>query len=90
MLKPLDQPLFSRKELFECCHVSPFALALKPAATHCFEYRLAQEAINLRKQAEGMPDSIRRDELLRKASQIDILNWWLTSPGLQAPEYLQS
>ena len=30
------------------------------------EERLDQEAINLRKQAEGMPLSIRRDELLRK------------------------
>lgn len=53
-----------------------------------FEYRLAQEAINLRKQAQGMPDSIRRDELLRKARQIDVaanVNKWLTSPGLRAP-----
>jgi hypothetical protein len=36
-----------------------------------FEYRLTQEAINLRKQAEGMPLSIRRDDLLRKATEID-------------------
>ena len=36
-----------------------------------FEYRLEDEAINLRKQAEGMPHGIRRDELLRKAGQID-------------------
>jgi hypothetical protein len=53
-----------------------------------FEYRLAQEAINLRKQAKGMPLGIRRDELLRKASQIDAaveVNKWLTSPGLCAP-----
>lgn len=53
-----------------------------------FEYRLAQEAINLRKQAEGMPHGIRRDELLRKAGQIDVasqINQWLTSPGLRAP-----
>jgi hypothetical protein len=51
-----------------------------------FEYCLAQEAINLRKQAEGMPDSIRRDELLRKAGQIDVaanVNKWLTSSGLR-------
>ena len=29
------------------------------------------EALNLRKQAEGMPDGIRRDELLRKANQAE-------------------
>ncbi|TAI64212.1 hypothetical protein CWO89_20080 [Bradyrhizobium sp. Leo170] len=53
-----------------------------------FEFRLTQEAINLRKQAEGMPRSIRRDELLRKARQIDVasqVNKWLTSPGMRAP-----
>jgi hypothetical protein len=53
-----------------------------------FEFRLAQEAISLRKQAEGMPLSIRRDELLRQASQIDAASQvtkWLTSPGMQAP-----
>jgi hypothetical protein len=53
-----------------------------------FEYRLAQEAISLRKQAEGMPLGIRRDELLQKAHQIDAasqVNEWLTSPGTQAP-----
>jgi hypothetical protein len=49
---------------------------------------LAQEAISLRKQADGMPLSIRRDELLRKARQIDaasLVNKWLTSPGMRAP-----
>jgi hypothetical protein len=53
-----------------------------------FEFRLEAEAINLRKQAEGMPHSIRRDELLRKAGQIDVaaqVSKWLTSPGLRAP-----
>jgi hypothetical protein len=53
-----------------------------------FEYRMAQEAIHLRKQAEGMPFGIRRDELLRKAGQIDVavqVNNWLGSPGLRAP-----
>ena len=42
-----------------------------PAQSSTFEYRLVQEAINLRKQAEGMPHGIRCDELLRKAHQID-------------------
>nr|WP_271503848.1 hypothetical protein [Bradyrhizobium sp. CCBAU 11357] len=53
-----------------------------------FEYRLAQEAINLRLQAKGMPAGVRRTELLRKARQIDVageINNWLTSPGLQPP-----
>jgi hypothetical protein len=53
-----------------------------------FEYRLAQEAINLRLQAKGMPVGVRRTELLRKARQIDVageVNKWLTSPGLQPP-----
>ena len=52
-----------------------------------FEYRLAQEAINLRKQAEGMPPGIRREELLRKADQTDVaaaVNKWLSS-GLVDP-----
>ena len=53
-----------------------------------FEYRLAQEAVNLRLQANGMPLGVRRTELLRKARQIDVageVNKWLTSPGLRAP-----
>jgi hypothetical protein len=53
-----------------------------------FEFRLIQEAYNLRKQAEGMPPSVRRDELLRKARQVDVavqVNNWLSSPGLRAP-----
>ncbi|RZN31236.1 hypothetical protein CWO90_17475 [Bradyrhizobium sp. Leo121] len=58
------------------------------SSSSTFEFRLAQEAINLRKQADGMPPSIRRDELLRKAVQIDAateVNKWLTSPGMRAP-----
>ncbi len=35
------------------------------------EFYLDREAVNLRKQAEGMPLSIRRDELLRKANQAE-------------------
>ena len=52
------------------------------------EDRLAEEAINLRKQAEGMPLSIRRDELLRKANQMDTaanVNKWLTTPSQRTP-----
>jgi hypothetical protein len=59
-----------------------------PEQSSTFEYRLAQEAINLRQQAKGMPICIRRAELLQKARQIDVaieVNKWLTSPGLQPP-----
>jgi hypothetical protein len=64
------------------------AFRQRPKQSSTFEYRLAQEAINLRKQAEGMPLGIRRDELLRKADQTDVaaaVNKWLTSPSLRAP-----
>jgi hypothetical protein len=53
-----------------------------------FQYRLEDEAIDLRKQAEGMPHGVRRDELLRMANRIDnsvIVNKWLDSPSLRAP-----
>ncbi|MCP3459772.1 hypothetical protein NLN62_05225 [Bradyrhizobium sp. CCGUVB23] len=53
------------------------------------EDRLAEEAINLRKQAEGMPPSIRREELLQKARQAENAGHvfgWLRSPGSQPPE----
>jgi hypothetical protein len=51
--------------------------------------QLKAEAIKLRKQAEGMPQSIQRDQLLRKADQMDVatrINEWLSSPSLQAPQ----
>lgn len=59
-----------------------------PVQSLTFEYRLAQDAINLRLQAKGMPAGIRRSELLRKARQIDVageINNWLSPPGLQPP-----
>lgn len=37
-----------------------------------FQYRLEDEAMDLRKQAEEMPHGARRDELLRLARQIDV------------------
>jgi hypothetical protein len=39
-----------------------------------FEYRLEEEAINLRNQAEGMPLGIRHDELLRMADQAETVS----------------
>jgi hypothetical protein len=53
------------------------------------EYRLTAEAANLRKQAEGLPAGIRREELMRKARQAETashMNEWLSSPGSQAPK----
>ena len=53
-----------------------------------FEFRLTQEAVNLRQQAQGMPVCVRRAELLQKARQIDValeVNRWLSSPGVQPP-----
>lgn len=65
------------------------ALPRRLERSSIFEYSLSQEAINLRKQAEGLPASIRREELLRKAGQMDVaaqinINRWLTSPELRA------
>jgi hypothetical protein len=52
--------------------------------------RLSREAQNLRKQAEGMPPGIQRDDLLKKARQADtasqINDWIISSPGQQPPE----
>jgi hypothetical protein len=53
-----------------------------------FRFRSIQEAYNLRRQAEGMPSSVRRDELLRKANQIDTAVHFkksLSPNGLRAP-----
>ena len=55
--------------------------------TGTFEFRLPMEAVKLRKQAEGMPAGVRRDELLQKARQADggpHMNWRLASLFLQA------
>jgi hypothetical protein len=40
--------------------------------TETLEYQLTREATNLRKQAEGLPPGIRREELVRKASQAEV------------------
>ncbi|WP_407159412.1 hypothetical protein [Bradyrhizobium sp. STM 3557] len=52
------------------------------------EYRLSQEASNLRKQAEGMREGIYRDELLRKANQMGVaiqVNYWQQVPAPVPP-----
>jgi hypothetical protein len=43
----------------------------------------------LRQQAEGLPASVRRDELIRKARQAEAaahISEWLKSPGLRPPK----
>jgi hypothetical protein len=57
-----------------------------PEQTPAFEFRLQMEAAKLRKQAEGMPAGVRRDELLQKALQVDVamrINQRLASPFSQ-------
>jgi hypothetical protein len=57
--------------------------------TLTFPDRLSNEADRLRAQAEAIPPSKERDELLRKARQAETashINEWLTSPGLRPPE----
>jgi hypothetical protein len=56
--------------------------------TSPLDQHLAQEAQNLRKQAEGMPAGIPREDLLRKASQAETASHalgWLSSPRLKTP-----
>jgi hypothetical protein len=55
-------------------------------------YRLDQspsaQAERLRKEARGTPQGVRRDQLLRRARQIETTSHvqeWLNSPGLRAP-----
>jgi hypothetical protein len=58
----------------------------RPNQNETFEFRLQMEAARLRKQAEGMPAGVRRDELLQKARQADAavhMNQWLASPFSQ-------
>jgi hypothetical protein len=54
-----------------------------------FEERLAEHKASLEQKAARLKPGPERDELLRKAGQIDTavhINAWLNSPGLQAPK----
>jgi hypothetical protein len=51
--------------------------------------RLKEEANKLRRQAQGMPSGVRRDELLRKARQAETaarLNELVETPDLNSPK----
>jgi len=57
--------------------------------TQSLETRLAENAMRLREKAKLLPPGAERDEMIRKARQIEIgshMNEWLTSPGLRPPE----
>jgi len=57
--------------------------------TVSLEERLAGEAKRLREQAKALPHGPQREDLLRKARQVETgchINDWLRSPGLQSPE----
>jgi hypothetical protein len=59
------------------------------AQTTSREERLAEEAKQLRKQAQGAPPGIERERLVRRARQAETTartTEWLTSRGLQAPK----
>jgi hypothetical protein len=55
---------------------------------HTFEERLAEQKARLEKEASKLKPGPARDDLLKKARQIDTathINNWLNSPGLQSP-----
>jgi hypothetical protein len=55
--------------------------------TQSFEERLADEATRLREEAKLLPPGAVRDEVVRKARQIEAashLNEWLAVPKLQS------
>jgi hypothetical protein len=57
--------------------------------TTTFDERLAEQAKHLKDQARAMPASRTRDDLLRRARQMETashINEWLSSPGLSSPK----
>jgi hypothetical protein len=55
---------------------------------HRFDNSPPAKAERLRKEARGTPPGVRRDQLLRRARQIETTSQveWLKSPGLQPPK----
>jgi hypothetical protein len=56
--------------------------------TATFDERLAERAKHLKDQARAMPAGQTRDDLLRRARQMETashINEWLCSPGLSSP-----
>jgi hypothetical protein len=62
----------------------------RPTNREIFEIGMAQEATQLRAQARLLPPGALQDEVLRKARLAETAshgNAWVTSSGLQAPDY---
>lgn len=52
------------------------------------EQRLSEEAVKLRKEAQGTPPGFQREQLIRRARQAETashMSEWLGSPGLRTP-----
>jgi hypothetical protein len=47
--------------------------------------RFAREAIRLREKAKRMPAGALRDELLKKAARLELIDNWLSSQELKPP-----
>ena len=59
------------------------------AQIETLEVRLANEALQLRKEAQGTPHGIERERLMRRAWQAETgshVSKWLSSPGLRPPK----
>jgi hypothetical protein len=57
--------------------------------TRSLEERLTEEARRLREEAEGLPPGAKKESLLQKARENEIvahMTEWITSPGLQPPK----
>jgi hypothetical protein len=57
--------------------------------TTTLDQRLSEQAERLRKEAQGTPRGVKRDDLLRRARQAETaahMQEWITSPGLRAPQ----
>jgi hypothetical protein len=57
--------------------------------TLSFEQRLEAEARRLRKEAQGTPQGVEREKLLRRAKQAETavhMRQWLKPPGLHPPD----
>jgi hypothetical protein len=56
--------------------------------TVSFGERLHRAADQARQEAQQLPDGVRRDLLMKKASQAETaahINEWVTSPGTRSP-----
>ncbi|SIO33171.1 hypothetical protein SAMN05443247_04048 [Bradyrhizobium erythrophlei] len=57
--------------------------------TTTLDQRLSEQAERLRKEAQGTPPGVERDDLLRRARQAEAaahMQEWITSPGLRSPQ----